>query len=218
MYYLLIMVILSFLFAIFFEVSCKFKRFCKILTLFINIIIVFFVLPEIIPELHHHYNVSIYILYLVMGFGLLLSILIDFFINRALVSIFHKTALIIALAGLLIHMVLDGLALHSNHTLSMGVVLHRIVFCIFIYRVVREQWNSIVGFSIIALISALTFLGYGPLSRIIIMIEHAHFLVYFQAFVIGMILHIIIDPVIHLIKAQFSRKVACSACSVPADS
>ncbi len=109
----------------------------------------------------------------------------------------HKIALSIGILGLLLHSSIDGMALVESKTNSMlpyAVILHRLVVGLSIWWLVEPIWGKKRSILIFVLVVAATILGYFFADGLIndSISSHTIWLNYFQAFIAGTLLHVII--------------------------
>tara|TARA_A100001037_G_scaffold282899_1_gene287936 strand:+ start:1015 stop:1743 length:729 start_codon:yes stop_codon:yes gene_type:complete len=119
----------------------------------------------------------------------------------------HQFILIIATAGLILHALIDGLALASENAinpgnsfyenqLALGVIIHRLPVGMAIWWSIRSQFGGEIAILICGLVilsTALTYFG----SHHITAILTTPTLGYFQAFVAGSLIHVIAFGISH---------------------
>ncbi|NVJ67983.1 MAG: hypothetical protein HWE16_15970 [Gammaproteobacteria bacterium] len=110
----------------------------------------------------------------------------------------HKVALAIGILGLMLHSSIDGMALidtHQNAMLPYAVILHRLVVGLSIWWLVEPIWGKKRGMLVFALVIGATIAGYffaESLLNVDPQIASSNWLNYFQAFIAGTLLHVII--------------------------
>ena len=139
-----------------------------------------------------------------MLIGLLLPVAMEFFFQRALKKT-HVVTLMIAMLGLAIHALIDGISLspdiviHShdhgvfnnlfeNH-LALGVILHRLPVGMAIWWSIRLYFSTRVALTVFTIITLFTTIGY-MYTALVVDILNSAAIAYFQAFVAGSLLHI----------------------------
>lgn len=123
--------------------------------------------------------------------GLLLPTLTEKLLHRTVVV--HKFAICVGVIGLAVHTMADGATLALEHTessLSLGVVLHRVPIGMFVWWFIRPHFGSLVAYMMLALIAAGTLLGFTYASTIAAPMETTG-LVLFQSFVVGTLIHVL---------------------------
>jgi hypothetical protein len=108
----------------------------------------------------------------------------------------HAVAILVSLAGLLLHMALDGVALHGDgddhhHLLGVGVVLHRIPVGIALWGLVRPRFGNAAGWTALFAGGAATVAG-AALGDAALGILGSNALGLFQAFVAGALMHVLV--------------------------
>jgi hypothetical protein len=107
----------------------------------------------------------------------------------------HAVAVLVSVAGLVVHMALDGVALHDvghahRHLLGVGVVLHRIPMGIALWGLVHPRFGKAGGWTAIVAGSAATVFGTG-FGEDALLLLGTFSLGIFQAFVSGALLHVV---------------------------
>lgn len=110
----------------------------------------------------------------------------------------HAVGLVIALVGLLLHTVLDGMALvgggddeHEGGLLALAVVLHRLPVGVAVWWLVRPAYGVRAALLVLALIAGGTFLGVFFGAAQIAGLE-GNGVALFQALVAGTLLHVVL--------------------------
>lgn len=105
----------------------------------------------------------------------------------------HLISLLLALAGLALHAMLDGAALtihqgSAAHGLAMAIVLHRFGMGLMLWMMVQPVFGRKWAFAILGFVSLATVLGYF-LSERILGLEDAYEMAVIQALIVGMLAH-----------------------------
>lgn len=133
---------------------------------------------------------------LLMGLlGLVFPMLLEAVFRRAL-SQAHMVVLVIAASGIVLHAVLDGIALlplvategSSGNELAAGVIIHRLPVGVAIWWVLRPQFGTMVALATFALVIGATGLSY--FSGAGVFASNAFWLALFQSFVAGSLIHV----------------------------
>ncbi|MEM8767718.1 MAG: hypothetical protein AAGE43_09765 [Pseudomonadota bacterium] len=138
--------------------------------------------------------------------GLAFPVLLEAVYRRALERA-HLVVLLVAAVGLVVHSMLDGIALlpavdengHAEHQLAIGVIVHRLPVGMAVWWLLRPRFGAVVALSVFALIILGTAVTYGlgaghdfePLA-----------LTLFQCFVAGSLLHVALFGASHEHKAR----------------
>ncbi len=133
---------------------------------------------------------------LLMGLGgLAFPMLLEAVFRRALAQA-HLVVLILAACGIVLHAVLDGIALlplevsagGRGNELAAGVIIHRLPVGIAIWWVLRPQFGTGIAVATFALVIGATGLSY--FSGAGIFAANAFWLALFQSFVAGSLVHV----------------------------
>lgn len=124
--------------------------------------------------------------------GYLLPGLLEHLIKRA-AHTFHLVSLLLALAGLALHAMLDGAVLtvsngSATSNLSLAIVIHRFGVGMMLWMMVQPVFGKRGAFGILAFVSLATIAGYA-LSETVLDLEGGYTLAVIQALIIGMIVH-----------------------------
>lgn len=152
-------------------------------------------------------GLALLFLLLGLGFPVALERIFDRAVHQA-----HSVILFIAAFGLVIHALIDGIALTpsaSEHIegegliaslwsnqLALGVILHRLPVGMAIWWSLRPQFGRNTAIMVFALIIVATAVSYNFAGPILAMTESAS-LAYFQSFVAGSLVHIVAFGVSH---------------------
>ena len=166
---------------------------------FVLVTITGIVCLHIVPDAWHLAG----FLSVVMGsLGLAFPLLLETVFRRALQKA-HLAVLIIAAAGIVLHAVMDGMALlpvmagehaHGNE-LALGVIIHRLPVGIAIWWVLRPQFGASLALVTFALIIGATGAGYYLGAGVFA--DSAVWLALFQSFVAGSLIHVALFGVSH---------------------
>ena len=132
---------------------------------------------------------------------LILGIVFPVIIERGFHSAFHeahKLVLIIAALGLIVHALIDGIALLPSRggDLAYAVVLHRLPVGMAIWWSLRPNLGLPVAIAALAMISIATAVSYA-LGAPMVEIAQAQSIAYIQAFVSGSLIHVVAFGVTH---------------------
>lgn len=156
-----------------------------LILLTIAAIISFHVIPE---ALQHGGALTI----VVVLTGLVFPMILERLFRRA-VDTAHLFVVALATAGLLMHAIVDGVALHpeSGAALAYAIVLHRLPVGMAIWCVVRPNFGTVVTISIFALVILATGSGYFVGASFVELAE-TRTLALLQAFISGSLVHVIL--------------------------
>jgi hypothetical protein len=160
-------------------------------TLIISVLILlmaFFLIPESWAQLGYQSLVLILAGYLVPG-------VLEQLIKKAAHTL-HLLSLLMALAGLALHAVLDGAALNTGDgdlakNLSVAIVIHRFGVGMMIWMMVQPLFGRKIAFGVLGFASLATLAGY-LLSEMLLGLEGDYVMSVIQALIIGMIVHSLI--------------------------
>jgi zinc transporter ZupT len=164
----------------------------------LSIAVIIFV--HIIPEaLAQGGTIAIAVIILGIAFPMLLERLF-----RKAADTAHLLIVAIAAVGLLVHAVIDGLALLPGNGVALGggvglahaIILHRLPVGMAIWWVVRPGLGTPVAVGVFALVIVATATGYLMGDSVVQMAE-TRTLALFQAFVSGSLIHIVIFGIKH---------------------
>ena len=164
----------------------------------LSIAVIIFV--HIIPEaLAQGGTIAIVVIILGIAFPMLLERLF-----RKAADTAHLLIVAIAAVGLLVHAVIDGLALLSGNGVELGggvglahaIILHRLPVGMAIWWVVRPGLGTPVAVGVFALVIVATAMGYLMGDSVVQMAE-TRTLALFQAFVSGSLIHVVIFGIKH---------------------
>jgi hypothetical protein len=164
------------------------KAFDSIIVLVLLVMVSFLLIPESWETLGYWSVVLIFAGYLLPG-------LLEKLIKKAAHTL-HIISLMLALAGLALHAMLDGAALTAGNSelannLSLAIVLHRFGMGLMLWMMVQPVFGKRVGYSVIAFTGLATMLGYF-LSDSILGVHDAAGMSVIQTLIIGMIVHSLI--------------------------
>jgi hypothetical protein len=156
-----------------------------LILLSIAAIIVVHVVPE---ALQYGGKLALAVILLGLAFPLLLERLFRRATNTA-----HLFIVVLAAAGLLIHAVVDGVALlpESGTSLAYAIVLHRLPVGMAIWCVVRPNFGTVIAVSVFALVIVATAAGYFAGASILEVAE-TRTVALLQAFIAGSLIHVVV--------------------------
>lgn len=149
------------------------------------VLMAFLLIPESWAALGYWSVALILVGYLTPG-------LLEHLIKKA-AHTFHLVSLLLAMAGLAVHAMLDGAALTIDqngaaNSLSMAIILHRFGVGMMLWMMVQPVIGKIGGVAVLGFISLATIGGY-LLSETVLGLEGDHAMSVIQALIIGMIVH-----------------------------
>jgi hypothetical protein len=149
------------------------------------VLMAFMLIPESWTELGYWSVALILVGYLTPG-------LLEHLIKKA-AHTFHLVSLLLAMAGLAAHAMLDGAALTIDQngtasSLSMAIVLHRFGVGMMLWMMVQPVFGKSAGFAVLGFISLATVGGY-LLSETVLGLKGDYAMSVIQALIIGMIVH-----------------------------
>jgi hypothetical protein len=127
--------------------------------------------------------------------GYLVPGLLEQLIKKA-AHTFHLVSLLLALAGLALHAMLDGAALavgngHTGSNLAVAIVIHRLGVGMMLWMMVQPIFGRRAAFGVLGFVAVATVGGY-LLSEMLLGFEGNYALPVIQALIIGMIAHSLI--------------------------
>lgn len=164
------------------------KAFDSLIIAALMLIMAFFLIPESWAELGYSSITLILAGYLAPG-------LLEHLIKKAAHTL-HMVSLVLALAGLALHSILDGAALNTGGdlvaiNLSLAIVIHRFGVGMMIWMMVQPLFGGRIAFAVLGFASLATLGGY-LLSEKLLGLEGDHVMSVIQALIIGMIVHSLI--------------------------
>lgn len=170
-----------------YSVGQKYVLAKKILNLLIILTIAWLIGAHIIPEaIRHGGRLAIVVIFLGIAFPMILERLF-----RKATDTAHLVVVAIAGVGLLVHAVIDGIAMlpESGEGLAYAVILHRIPVGMALWWAVRPSYGLAVTAIVFALVATMTAAGYFVGETILEMAETKN-IALLQAFVAGSLLHV----------------------------
>jgi len=151
----------------------------------IAVIIVVHVVPEAIQ---HGGKLAFIVILIGLAFPLLLERLF-----RSATDTAHLFIVALAAAGLLIHAVVDGVALlpENGTSLAYAIVLHRLPVGMAIWCVVRPNFGTVIAVSVFALVIVATAAGYFVGASVLELAE-TRTVALLQAFISGSLIHVVV--------------------------
>lgn len=161
------------------------KAFDSVIIAVLIALMAFLLIPESWTELG-------YLSVALMFTGYLLPGLLESLIRKAAHTL-HLISLLLALAGLALHAILDGAALTAGHSdtgngLSLAIVLHRFGVGLMLWLMVQPVFGKRAAFAILGFVGLATVGGW-VLSETVLGLKSDHAMSVIQALVIGMIVH-----------------------------
>ena len=161
------------------------KAFDSLIIAVLVILMAFLLIPESWAGLGYWSVALILAGYLVPG-------LLEHLIKKA-AHTFHVVSLLMALAGLALHAMLDGAALTMGHggttsNLSLAIVIHRFGVGMMLWMMVQPVFGKRAAFAVLVFVALATVGGY-LLSEVVLGIEGDKAMSVIQALIIGMIIH-----------------------------
>jgi len=164
------------------------RAFDTIIVALLVVLMAFLLIPESWSELGVWSLVLIFSGYLIPG-------MLERLVKKAAHTL-HLISLLLALAGLALHAMLDGAALAAgdvgfSDSLSLVIVLHRFGVGMMLWLMVVPVFGKRAAFGILGFVSFATVAGY-LLSESVLGLEAAQAMPMIQALIIGMIVHSLI--------------------------
>jgi len=163
------------------------KAFDSLIIAVLVVLMAFLLIPESWGQLGYWSVVLILAGYLLPG-------VLEHLIKKA-AHTFHIVSLLLALAGLALHAMLDGAALTVGHgatsNLSLAIVLHRLGVGMMLWMMVQPVFGKHAAFAVLGFVALATVGGY-LLSETVLGLEGDYVLSVIQALIIGMIVHSLI--------------------------
>lgn len=161
------------------------KAFDSLIIAVLVVLMAFLLIPESWAQLGY-WSVALILA------GYLLPGVLEQLIKKA-AHTFHIVSLLLALAGLALHAMLDGAALTSGHgaatsNLSLAIVLHRFGVGMMLWMMVQPVFGRHAAFGVLGFVSLATVGGY-LLSETVLGLEGDNVMSVIQALIIGMIVH-----------------------------
>lgn len=161
------------------------KAFDSLIIAVLVILMAFLLIPESWAQLGY-WSVALILA------GYLLPGVLEQLIKRA-AHTFHLVSLLLALAGLALHAMLDGAALTmgngaTGNNLSLAIVLHRLGVGVMLWMMVQPVFGKRAAFGVLGFVALATVAGY-LLSEIVLGMEGDYAMSVIQALIIGMIVH-----------------------------
>jgi hypothetical protein len=144
---------------------------------------------HVVPEAIQHGGKLAFVVILIgLAFPLLLERLF-----RSATDTAHLFIVALAAAGLLIHAVVDGVALlpENGTSLAYAIVLHRLPVGMAIWCVVRPNFGTVTAVSVFALVIGATVAGYFVGASVLELAE-TRTVALLQAFISGSLIHVVI--------------------------
>ncbi|WP_094751337.1 permease [Psychromonas sp. CD1] len=164
-----------------------------LLDAFIFVTISGLVLFHIFPEVLRAGGLIVFVL---MAFGLLAPSWIEKYFHKAAHQA-HQMTLFLGILGLVLHASIDGSALNADISeqtgwlLALGVLLHRFPVGLTIWWLLRPQYGRLLPMAILSLMSVATVLG-ALFSEYSLTQLDGQWLAWFQAFIMGSIMHVVL--------------------------
>lgn len=161
------------------------KAFDSVIVVVLLILMAFVLIPE-------SWHALEFVAIALMLAGYLIPGLLEKLIKQAAHTM-HLISLLLALAGLALHAMLDGAALTihqgaAGNGLAMAIVLHRFGMGLMLWMMVQPVFGRRWAFGILGFVSLATVLGYF-LSERILGLEDAYAMSIIQAVIVGMLAH-----------------------------
>ena len=202
MFLLVLSIALLFIAPLLNTLSLKKDYFFSSLNGFVFVIIAALIGFDIAPRLIHAAGPEIFLIILC---GLFLPVLVEKLMHKD--NQVHKAAILAGVIGLIIHTLADGaaLAMHNiDHNMALSVAIHRIPIGLFVWWFVKPHFGAITAYLMLAVIAISTLFGFNYADSLTTIV-HSQSVAYFQAFVVGTLLHVLFHkPVIT--HADQSRK------------
>lgn len=116
---------------------------------------------------------------------------------------FHAGALVVALAGLLVHGFIDGMALTGGH-MSLAVILHRLPVAITLWCLVRPAYGAGAAAGVLAAMGAVTTAGFFVGGSLVSVVE-TRWIGMFEALVAGTLFHVVVHATAPIFRQEAAR-------------
>ena len=135
--------------------------------------------------------------WLVLAAGVVFPLLLERLFKTA-ADAAHMVIVAIAVIGLSLHAIIDGLALlpENGTSLAHAIILHRLPVGMAIWWAVRPNLGTMIAVSVFVLVILATSIGY-LVGDAVLEVAEARTLAMLQAFVSGSLVHIVIFGVKH---------------------
>lgn len=158
----------------------------------IVVVITGIVILEVAPELMAHIPIAGTLLVMAGFAG---PTILEKLFHKAASQV-HRTALLVGVAGIVIHTIVDGVALgqlgeHGGELLGWGVVLHRLPVGITIWWLIEPRYGKWTAFAVLGVMSIGTVGGY-TMAFDIAPFASGEGMLLLKALVAGAILHVVI--------------------------
>lgn len=183
-----------------YKAAIKVKRVWKAVERTMNICVTALVVLHLLPESIH-----------IMGYSAIIFAFVGLFLPGILERLWakgadqiHLTSIILSLAGLMIHGLMDGAALATPssgsgvHSLALAVVLHTLPAGLLICSIFYPRSQNYVPPVFLFTLGLSTIFGYFAGTQFFSLQEHGVYIAAFQAFVAGSFLHITFDTHGHM--------------------
>lgn len=156
----------------------------------IGIIIFVHIIPDAIDQ-------GGYWAWLVLAVGVVFPLLLER-LFRSAADAAHMVIVVLAVIGLSLHAIIDGLALlpENGTGLAHAIILHRLPVGMAIWWAVRPNLGTMIAVSVFVLVILATTIGY-LVGDTVLEVTEARTLAMLQAFVSGSLVHIVIFGVKH---------------------
>ena len=144
---------------------------------------------HVVPEAIQHGGKLAFVVILI---GLAFPVLLER-LFRSATDTAHLFIVALAAAGLLIHALVDGVALlpESGSSLAYAIVLHRLPVGMAIWCIVRPNFGAVAAVSVFSLVIVATAAGYFAGASILDLAE-TRTVALLQAFISGSLIHVVI--------------------------
>ncbi|TCI04414.1 permease [Corallincola luteus] len=170
---------------------------------FVFVVVGGLVLFHILPEVIHAGGWQVLLL---VALGLFGPTLFENLFRRAALQM-HNATLLVGVLGLALHALGDGAALvdhgeaETHGLLALSVVLHRIPVGLTVWWLLRPQYGRVLAWLVIILMSVTTYTGFAAGEQLVTALD-SHQFAWFQAFVVGAILHVVFHRPYHVESAE----------------
>lgn len=168
--------------------SMKRDYFFSSLNGFVFVLIAALISLEIVPNLIDTAGPEVILMVIL---GLVIPVLTERAFHNT--STIHKVAVFIGIFGLVIHTLADGAALAMESVeanLALSVALHRVPIGLFVWWFIRPNFGTYAALSMLGVIAGCTLVGF-MFSETMIGPTQTNTVAYFQAFVVGTLIHVL---------------------------
>ena len=161
------------------------RAFDRVMVVVLVVLLVFLLVPETLAGLG-------WLALVLIAAGYLLPGVLESALKKS-AHTFHLISIVLALAGLALHAMLDGAglagsSLQSSGNLALVIVLHRLGVGLVLWMIVQPAFGRKAALGVLSMIAVVTVVGY-MLSEIMLPLAGQNSVMIVQALIIGTIVH-----------------------------